>query len=423
MLIRNLQGYTKEGRRGISADISYESGHDKSLTVFFEPGGEGQDFLSANYEAFLLAAFPAALFHHEKRIHIEGPICPDLVAGVRADLKLLRDWWDPSAPLPELSATRYETRMPVAGNDGAACFLSGGVDSMANLVVNTRDYPRGHPKRFKTAILVYGLDMGNSTLRGRPDVFDATVKSLGELVAAQDMKLLTVTTNAREIEPGIGFYIDWHIGALLGGIAHALAGRINRCSIALDTATDYTMPTGSHPWFNKNLASSFVDIQSGVEALTRIEKIEAMKVWPESLRRIRVCGQMDRLKPGEMNCGRCRKCQVTLLQYLACGVIDEARSFPTHELPAAEIEDKITIPGLEYVENYDVIPTPLRAVGRADLADILERKLKGPTGWRKWKNSFGDVAKYADLRLLGGRIFPENRIHIARGPWKSKFYQ
>ena len=65
MLICNLQSYTKDGRSGVSADISYESGHDKSLTVFFEPGNEGQDYLSANYEAFLLAAFPAALFHHE----------------------------------------------------------------------------------------------------------------------------------------------------------------------------------------------------------------------------------------------------------------------------------------------------------------------------------------------------------------------
>jgi hypothetical protein len=423
MLIRNLQSYSKDGQSGISADIAYESGHAKALTVFFDLAAGYEKFLSPNYEAFLLAAYPAALFHHEKRIHIEGPVCPDLLSGVRANLKLLQNWWDPWAPLPELSATGYEARLPVSGNDAAACFLSGGVDSMANLVVNVRDYPKGHPKRFKTAIFVYGLDMGNSTLRGRQDIFDATVASLGQLIAVEDMTLLPVRTNAREIEPDIGFYIDWHIGSLLGGIGHALAGGVNRCSIALDTATDYTAPTGSHPWLNKNLTSSFVDVQSGVEALTRIEKIEAMKFWPESLRRVRVCGQMEKLQPGELNCGRCRKCQVTLMQYLACGVIGEAKSFPTQEVPAPDIDEKVTIDGLEYVENYDTIAAPLRAQGRGDIADILERKLKGPTGWRRWKNNLGDVLKFADLRLLGGRLFAENRIHMARGQWRSKFYR
>jgi hypothetical protein len=248
------------------------------------------------------------------------------------------------------------------------------------------------------------------------------VKSLGELVAERGINFLAVRTNAREIEPDVAFYVDWHIGALLGGIAHALAGGINRCSIALDTATEYTAPTGSHPWLNKNLASSFVDIVSGVEAMTRLDKINAMKVWPEALRRVRVCGRMDDLAAGQMNCGRCRKCVVTLMQYLACGVIDEAASFPTHEVSSVDIAEKVTIPGLEYVENYDSIVMPLRAMGRGDLADVLAVKLKGPTGWRRWKMNIGSAAKFADLRLTGGRIFRDNRIHAARGPWRSNIY-
>ena len=50
--------------------------------------------------------------------------------------------------------------------------------------------------------------------------------------------------------------------------------------------------------------------------VSRVEKADLVRTWPEALDNLRVCYHRDL---ENLNCGRCRKCLFTKLAFMACG--------------------------------------------------------------------------------------------------------
>src|SRR5690349_8585858 len=108
---------------GIHADVRWEDTDRPPLDLYVR----GPD-LRADPNGFLLLCFLPAWQAGERRVAIEGGICPVLKANLSAAAQTLARWHRMGAT-PAIEGPT-ETRLP-QGRIGQ--FLSGGVDSLASL--------------------------------------------------------------------------------------------------------------------------------------------------------------------------------------------------------------------------------------------------------------------------------------------------
>ena len=426
MIIKGLSLKEHNGRHRVMATVLYEDIAREAVEILFEVPGEYRDFLKASYEGFLFAAFPAALYHHEKRIRIEGEICPEAVTNVTAALYLQKSWHEPDVSIPVIEAHKEKVQRPLT--DGmAGCFMSGGVDSLSNFCRNVTTYPADHPKRFKVAIFVYGMDVGGPHSPPREDVFHQTVEAINAVTSPFGCKVLPVYTNVRHLESAGTFYTDRQVGPVLASVGHSLANGLLSATIALDCRSDQYVPTGltpqlnqyfpssyltvdkvmdayryvirsSHPHLNKYLSSSYMTIESAMDSFTRLEKYRFFKEVPVALKALRVCFTFRHIRQDQINCGRCSKCIRTQLELLANGLLEQSSTFPKAEVTADDLEDCQIVNGVE-LGFVAALVGPLKQAGHGDLAAVLEKQIR----------TFKDTVERAVARgagAIGGRPAP-----------------
>jgi hypothetical protein len=145
----------------------------------------------------------------------------------------------------------------------AACFLSGGVDSLATLRINRRDYPLDHPYAVKDCLIVHGFDIGGREGPGDEAAYFARVLAAATPVA-QDagVNLIPVFTNLRHLDDDVTFWMYEFHGAALAAVAHALSRRIGRVYIAGTMHVPYLEPWGSHPALDPNYSTIDLRIET-----------------------------------------------------------------------------------------------------------------------------------------------------------------
>ena len=372
MIIKNLLLREKSREHCLSADVLYEDYSKEKTEVVFEIPKELKTYLRPSYEAFLFALYPAALYRHEKRIKIEGEICLETVMNVTAALHLQKQWYEQGIQIPIIEFKKEVVQYP-AENGTAGCFLSGGVDSLALFHRNMTVYPQNHRKRFKSAICAFGLDMGDPNQPAREDIYTQTIHLLKKLTSRYNCELIPVYTNARDLEKNWLFYEQRQFGSLLTGIAHSLGNRLKNCAIALDNRIDFYCPHGSHPLLNKYFSSSYLEIESVMDAYLRIEKYKFFKDVPEALNILRVCYNIQNVTSDLINCGHCAKCTRTKLELLINGILDRAATFPDKDIPLDDVR-KMKIRKYWHREFHGELITPLRELGYSQMADILQKE-------------------------------------------------
>ena len=371
MIIANLNLHDTGDKSRLSADVTFEDSSTKSFEIYFEVSNRHRKHLRYGYEPFVLACFPVALYKGERRIKIDGDLCPELASNINAALCLQKKWWGSESSIPTLEANSFEVK-PITGG-GVACFISGGVDSLSNFCRNTGQYDRNDPRRIKYGIFVYGLDIGDPNKVDREDVFETGTELLRTFLDEHGCELIPVCTNARDIESDGVFYEERHFGSILGGIAHSLAASISLCQIALDLRADYTDEWGSHPWLNKYFSSSFIKLESTMDSFTRIEKYNFFKSNPRSLDVLRVCYNMRDIPQGRLNCCYCQKCVRTKVELLAQGLLDTAATFHDKEITREQVK-KLRVHHYHDIEFLQEPIPRLRSVGADWIADYLSRE-------------------------------------------------
>lgn len=370
MIIDELNLSPKGTEQVLTARVRYEDIDRPATTVSIAVDAEFAALLAPRYEAILLGCFPAALFHAEKRIRIEGDICPYLLDNVAAALRMQKMWWKDTHPVPALEARNRRSSPQARRANVAACFLSGGVDSMANALRNARIFEARHPMRNRYGILVHGLDIGDPNRTDAAGLYDESLSRLGRFCDDIDLRLIALRTDFRDIEPDWVFYETRHFAALLSGLAHALTGEIDRCSIALDNAVEHQIPWASHPRLNRCFSSSFLTFVSELEAFSRLDKVKIIASNDAALHALRVCYHTDKVPEGHINCGRCEKCLRTKMELLVAGALSDRAAFPDTVIPRETvmlIEPRAAL----FREFYEELVEPLTEAGRPDLADAL----------------------------------------------------
>ena len=414
MKILDLRRDDVAGRSRVTARVEWEERERPPLDLFFETTPEAAEGLSPSPDALLAACFLPAIRHGERRIALEGPVCPRLEEGLRTMARLLESWHGRPHPLPAIEpAAGFRAPWPRRPRR-SAFFLTGGVDSTHLLLRNRREFPADHPDRFRDALAVFGL-YAPDQFSGE-DVFARyrrTVEILGEIAAEGEVALVPVATNVTALEPGIEFIAKESLSSALGACAHLFAPRWSDVSLASGRDVSSLVPLGTHPLLDPNLSSAAVELRHVGIGFTRPERLREVCQSDAAVRRLVVC--MAGPPPPLVNCGRCEKCMRTMTALAGLGRLADAREFPMRDL-GPEAIDAFSI-GPHYAPYWrDILPL-LREGKRDDLAAAVERQLAQADVEAKWFEDAGWKGKLrrADRRWLGGRLMTLRRA-LRRAP-------
>lgn len=372
MIISDLKIREDGKHTRAEAQVTWEVADQPSQTVYIETENAFAGDIMCHPHAFLTGCFIPAMHRGEKRVVVEGDICPTLSEGLQTAMAILADWSGGSlAPLSieagTMAADRYRGKLR-----RTALFMSGGIDSLCALRLNRQRYPQSHPGAIKDCLLVHGFDIGGVVERGmKYHVFERAKQAMAAVAADTDVTLIPVYTNIRHLCDDRDLWLTKFFGAVLAAVAHAFDSRINLACIGSSYDLPNLAPCGSHPLLDPEYSSYDLKIRHRDVELSRIAKIRAIADWDIALNNLRVClaNVADRL-----NCGRCEKCVRTMLGLEAVGVLEKITAFAEKQL-APELLDAFSITIRHREHFYQELLEPLKARGREDLAAVIEKKL------------------------------------------------
>jgi hypothetical protein len=304
---------------------------------------------------FLLASFVPAWRRGERRVLVDGSVCPRLRDGLRGAVALLARWSRSDRRAPAIEATNG-FRPYARRRDRAAQFLTAGVDSTHMLRVNRAYYPGDHPASFRDA--VYAVRLAFLEKDPSPRALDLAARQRRAVEAvcrASGLELVCVDSNFRLLETDVWLAGAQDHAALLAAAAHSLATRVGTVSLASSYDVASTHGWGTDPSLDPLYSSSGVEIRHEGFGPSRLEKIAAIADWPAARENLIVCFEGP-VSPGKLNCGRCEKCLRTMTALLVLGVLDEFAAFSGERVTP----EKIDAMSLGYVpKNFEGYWAPL----------------------------------------------------------------
>ena len=362
MLIDRIQSHDIDGCSTAECRVALEAGERRSLRIFAST--QPPQVLEADPNAFLVGTFLPAWAAGETRIRIEGTICPLLAANLTIAASTMRSWFKDFGPPPTIECD-HGYRIP---GTRSALFFSGGVDSLAMIGGLTARRPPGHPDRPSAAIVADYQDVGGIG-RGETDARFARSLAAGrDICASVGLDVIAIRSNLCTLMPDMRFWMYRYHGAFLASMAHFLGRDFRLCYIASSYPATHLQPWGSHPQLDPFYSSQHVRISHDGIELSRLQKIEALRDWPEALDGMYVCTSNT---SNGANCGKCEKCVRTRVHLLVAGVLGEADAFPGADVGAGEIRAVRLRSDYARICFEEALPG-LRQLGRHDLAAAID---------------------------------------------------
>ncbi len=302
--------------------------------------------VASGAETFLAAALvPAMKLGADLRI--PGRVSPRLLSAIPKIQDILHTWYYPYLQKTAVAVEAQQPHPSILSGD-VGCFFSGGVDSFYTLLK--------HREEITKLIFVHGFD-----IRLDDGLLRAKVSGVLRTVASEFQKpLIEVETNLRTFSET---YAGWELyhGCALATVALLLSPQFRKVYIPASYSYSQLHPWGSHPLLDPLWSTDETEIvHDGCEAL-RIEKVARISTCNVALRWLRSCWE----NPGGVyNCGRCRKCLLTMVLLRAVGALERCATFEG----SLDLKAVSRLPPLNMPSNTINPPT----------LEILERLGKDP---------------------------------------------
>ncbi|MGH9443332.1 MAG: hypothetical protein ACRD16_13785 [Thermoanaerobaculia bacterium] len=398
------------GKARWAATFDWEENDRAPFEMRFEEDRDSAEHSRGEVHPFLLASILPAWRRGERRIAVEGRICPRLRDGLDAAQQILSSWYGPDRVPVALEPSEGFHSQDRAGK--AALFLTGGVDSLHMLRVNRSAFPAGHPASFQEAIYVSRLSFVEESPSERSlDLAQRQARAVESICSENGLRFRCIESNFRLLDHG-----DWMVapqdqGALLAAAAHVLAGRIATASLAASHDLDLLPAWGTHPLLDPQYSSSGLEFRHEGIAHPRFKKLREIADWETARRRLVVCFEGP-MPAGQLNCGECEKCLRTMTGLLVLGALDRFPVFGS----TGVTEEKLLEMNFGYHSEFfrwlwTPLVEPLRRLGRADLARAVKEKLRSARRHRAWIEETdwrGRIRRF-DRKHFGGRLCSASR--------------
>jgi hypothetical protein len=328
--------------------------------------------------ALLLACLLPAWRAGERRVRIEGPLCPTLLLNLRAAVAVVGFWYPELGEPPDVEGSGDQLLVrPPAGH--ALSLLSCGIDSLTVIRWHMLHIPPEHPDSIHGAVTMMKARDPSPSRAAFDGSLEAFWNRATPVAVDAGLELLPVRTNFWWlVKDGYFYDMKWH-GALLSSLAALFSRRFRKVCVPSTYVVADLGPLGSHPMLDPLYSSAHFTVEHHGLAMSRIEKVALVADWPVGLDGVRVCQRDDEV--WDRNCGTCEKCLRTMLALVAIGKLEECGAFDTDDLGPELLE-----PFLEYrmlqslrdIEWYGGLIEPLRDRGRDDLVRALEQYVMTP---------------------------------------------
>jgi hypothetical protein len=372
MRIFDLKKVSRGGLARIAATVAWEDTDRPEREIYIETEAAYGDDIAPLADAFVTGALVPALHFGERRLKVEGDICPRLKEGLATVMGLMRVWSGGEMKPLELEMPVRRGLLFPRRPARSGFFLSGGIDSLTALRLNRLHYAQGHPGAVQDALLVHGFDIGGVMARGMKfHVFERARAHMAPVAADAGVTLIPVYTNIRHLCDDRDLWLNRFFGAVLAAVCHAFAPRLDRVEIAASFDLPNLVPCGSHPMLDPEYGSFDVRIRHRDVELSRIDKLRIVAQWPTAMDNMRVCLANV---PDRLNCGRCEKCVRTMTGLVAIGALEDCGAFEEKDV-TPEMFDAFRINIRHREPFYQELLEPLAARGRFDLVEVIRRKL------------------------------------------------
>jgi hypothetical protein len=373
--LERLRRESENGRVRAVADVVWEQAGLPAQSLRFEVAEALGADLEPSPEAFALAALPAAVWRGERRLWIDGSLCPHLASNLSRLMQTWSSWYEHCRPIG-LEPARGLAAPPARLSPRAALFLSGGVDSLALLRRSRTEHPVGDPEAPCDAIVLFGNNgfefEGGRPVSGRLAAYQALLARLAPLAERESLTLVPVHFDARWLLPGYRPWTSLAFGPMIASVAHALWRR-NTLAWLGSSSIRSDRPHGSRPDIDPLYSSGAVEIRVGDPDTPRFEKIRRIADWEPALAVVQPCWlRSRRLADGRLNCGRCEKCLRTMLALLVLDRLSACSAFAEDDVRAEWI-DRVAVPSQSKLDFLLDLEEPLARRGRRDLVRALRR--------------------------------------------------
>ena len=335
MIVDELRTRMTDGRVERSARLRWIGGEFRlriEVPAGFEPPEE-------DATAYLLVALPLALYRGED-LQVDGLVSPMTLRQTER-IQAIYAAWDPAVRRCRVRVTGETSIRPAPPGHG--CLFSRGVDSLYSATAADSG-PLTH------LIFCDTLEPIQHA-RTRAEEWPLVVQA-AELVG---LPVLRISTNMRSPDAQLIDYQDMH-GAGIAFMAHSLSGGLGHVVIPADLTYSTAGPSGSHPLLDSLFASEWLEFDYRGLEVGRSGKVRQLATArPELLPYLKVCHEEDT----HANCGRCRKCFLTMISLQAAGALQRASLFP----------DDIDVNSLREVRIEDLTPRALWAGAVNSLGD------------------------------------------------------
>lgn len=289
MLIQDVDLVKENDICRLSFNVCYKG---KVENVWFSTDAEQ---IAADGDFFLSTLLLPAMRLGETLV-IEKAVSPPLLENVGKLQDIFNSWYPKFEKIAiEADVSR---ELPDASPRGVACFFSGGIDSFYSLIKNNDE--------ITTLIYVQGFDAWVH----ETDFLEKVHPRVKKIAAEFGKKLITVRTNIHEFSDKFAEWAYEYHGCALASVAHLLSPVIRKIYIPSSCGYKYLLPYGSHLVADQLWSTNKVDISNDGEESTRPAKVKRVSENRTALENLRVC--LNR-KYGNYNCGKCEKCQRTML--------------------------------------------------------------------------------------------------------------
>jgi polysaccharide pyruvyl transferase WcaK-like protein len=339
-------------------ELSFEARlGDRAERVWFRTATEVMPTADAALAACLMPAM-----RRGGTLRMRDPVSAKVLRNQREFQAIQRgwslDWTFDQGPLEEVEVIAPSRRdAPAPGNGRIAAFFSGGVDSWSTVLANPD---------LTDLIFVRGFDLLPAAAH-QLGVADEAERRLGEAAAELGLSLHVVETNLRNLSDPLLIW-DTFYGCAASSVALFLAPLFERVLIAGDSDYEVQVKYGANWLVDQLWSTERLEIVEDGGRRSRMERLRAISNHPIVQRTLRVCWQN---RDAEYNCGRCRKCLMTMSGLDAIGVLGQVTSFPSElDLDAVAASRPVHPVSLALWED---LLDAVRESGRAELERAVEK--------------------------------------------------